>query len=578
MPLDTILCVDTSGSMAGRGMRELKEACRTFVAGVRETSRQTGLCENVAIVEFGKQVRLVSALGHDYDAVERAVNTLTAGGRTPMKQGLLKAMEEIIQRGGVVTVRDRQKLAPRVILMTDGVPTDEGGETPEARQAVLDQAIAFGEKWRECGLPHGIPVACVGCGDCEPELLEIIATSTNGMFVIVDDVTKLSTFFRRQVLLTRFALQSRNNQAMKSQEALRAFLVGLGEAVEEAELNGLFRLLIGMMVLECMAEDSSQERDEIVAGLPPHGARVCRGRHWKWGNQDHHATGTVISHDRPGVVRVLWDTSSKSNIYRYGAEDSFDLEVLSENQPRVLQNGERGVSGHELKTGVEVRRGPDWRWGNQDGGEANTGIVYHVSEAEKSVFVRWSNGTRGKYRNGQDDHYDVVITPRSAGQMFSTTPHVANSGYQQLGSTRLAATAPENSLPAYGNVVADIPVRDGSRDGGVAQVPHEARSAVITGVTADDFIGFGIGTHSWQWQDPVANQWHLFPDKHSVLLEESRIQEKLQLVADEITYLISFKDMTRTAHTGPVQKIRRVSLSNSDRELAEAMERSLYLK
>ena len=43
MPLDTILLLDTSGSMAGAGMRELKRACSIFLDGVEETARQTGL-------------------------------------------------------------------------------------------------------------------------------------------------------------------------------------------------------------------------------------------------------------------------------------------------------------------------------------------------------------------------------------------------------------------------------------------------------------------------------------------------------------------------------------------------------
>ena len=43
MPLDTILLLDTSGSMAGRGITQLKRACRTFLDGVEETARQTGL-------------------------------------------------------------------------------------------------------------------------------------------------------------------------------------------------------------------------------------------------------------------------------------------------------------------------------------------------------------------------------------------------------------------------------------------------------------------------------------------------------------------------------------------------------
>lgn len=50
MPLDTILLLDTSGSMAGRGISELKRACNTFLDGVEETARQTGL--KVPVVFF----------------------------------------------------------------------------------------------------------------------------------------------------------------------------------------------------------------------------------------------------------------------------------------------------------------------------------------------------------------------------------------------------------------------------------------------------------------------------------------------------------------------------------------------
>jgi hypothetical protein len=65
---------------------------------------------------------------------------------------------------------------------------------------VIAAAKAFSPSgWRECGLPHPVPIACVGCGDCDPSLLDAIAQMTKGMFVIVDNVSELSSFFRRQV-------------------------------------------------------------------------------------------------------------------------------------------------------------------------------------------------------------------------------------------------------------------------------------------------------------------------------------------------------------------------------------------
>jgi Mg-chelatase subunit ChlD len=43
MPLDTVLCLDTSGSMANRGIRELKRAATEFLNGIEETAKQSQL-------------------------------------------------------------------------------------------------------------------------------------------------------------------------------------------------------------------------------------------------------------------------------------------------------------------------------------------------------------------------------------------------------------------------------------------------------------------------------------------------------------------------------------------------------
>ena len=70
----------------------------------------------------------------------------------------------------------------------------------KAKKKVLAAAMAFGPKWQEVGLPHPVPIACVGCGECDAMLLQVIAKITKGMYAIVDNVEELSTFFKRQVM------------------------------------------------------------------------------------------------------------------------------------------------------------------------------------------------------------------------------------------------------------------------------------------------------------------------------------------------------------------------------------------
>jgi len=259
MPLDTILLVDTSGSMAGRGIRELKRACHTFLDGVEETAQQTGLKENVAIVEFNQSSRVVQSLTTNYGRCRSAVESLKAGGQTAMFDGMMSALKEILENGGVLRICGLV-MTPRIILMTDGRPTDSNGED-EAKKKVVAAAMGFGPVgWSECGLPHPVPIACVGCGDCDIALLQAIAKLTNGMYVIVGNISELSTFFRRQVLLIRFAAKFASDmERLRSQMALAAFLQEVGEAVEQAELEAMRRLLMAML---CLAiEDDSDEED-----------------------------------------------------------------------------------------------------------------------------------------------------------------------------------------------------------------------------------------------------------------------------------------------------------------------------
>ena len=42
-------------------------------------------------------------------------------------------------------------------------------------------------------------------------------------------------------------------------------------------------------------------------------------------------------------------------------------------------------------------RGPDWKWGKQDGGEGHVGTVRNFESVEEVVVV-WDNGTAANYR------------------------------------------------------------------------------------------------------------------------------------------------------------------------------------
>ena len=66
----------------------------------------------------------------------------------------------------------------------------------------------------------------------------------------------------------------------------------------------------------------------------------------------------------------------------------------------------------EVEVGLRVVRGPDWKWGDQDGGEGSLGTVVEAGDetpSGRAVVVLWDNGMRSNYRCGVDSSYDLKV-------------------------------------------------------------------------------------------------------------------------------------------------------------------------
>ena len=99
----------------------------------------------------------------------------------------------------------------------------------------------------------------------------------------------------------------------------------------------------------------------------------------------------------------------------------------------------------ELEAGLRVVRGPDWSWGDQDGGEGHVGTVVEVKveatgagrgaegggggEGEEGrgagaatamATVQWDCGSNSRYRCGVGGKYDLrVLDVAPSGRHFS---------------------------------------------------------------------------------------------------------------------------------------------------------------
>ena len=63
----------------------------------------------------------------------------------------------------------------------------------------------------------------------------------------------------------------------------------------------------------------------------------------------------------------------------------------------------------EATIATRVVRGPDWCWGDQDGGEGCVGTVVKVEEGGQSVVVQWDFGLRSQYRCGLEGKFDLRV-------------------------------------------------------------------------------------------------------------------------------------------------------------------------
>ena len=79
----------------------------------------------------------------------------------------------------------------------------------------------------------------------------------------------------------------------------------------------------------------------------------------------------------------------------------------------------------DVDLGLRVVRGPDWEWGDQDGGEGHVGTVVEVGKPASDggrvvpVVVQWDCGERSRYRCGVNGKYDLrVLDSAPAGKFY----------------------------------------------------------------------------------------------------------------------------------------------------------------
>lgn len=410
---DTILCIDTSASMEGKKFQQITEFIESFLEGIEDVAVENSLEENIAVVTFGNETRVVQNLTNDYSKIRDAVESLVPCGPSPIMTGLVLCMSAIYNRGGVVTFRER-KIFPRIILLTDGGVTDQrifsgpdiivkqGGTKKE----VWHKLMEFAERFRTHADPRNL--VCVPIGeDADMTLLGQLVNTAGGTLVQPEDVQKISHHFLINTVVAKVIHDGALRGPELSDDELK-------QKIQATEGAGDFTEAEVAETLAMIKRDGEQRAQGGAMGgldssitetkeMPPIGSRVRRGPDWRWDNQDDNLPGTVVAHKARGYLTVEWDNGNRGK-YRYGAE-SGAKDVRMVDEQRMLP------PGMMVAVGVRARRGTDWEWGSQDGGEGSSGVIFKVEDSG-IVHVRWDNGKRGNYRFGLFGKYDVEVCPQ----------------------------------------------------------------------------------------------------------------------------------------------------------------------
>jgi tight adherence protein B len=165
-PVEMVLLIDTSGSMAGAPIAAAKEAAIAFVDALPAGS-------DVSILAFGDTVNVVAEPGLSRDELVAAVTAITTRGDTALYDAVIAAASVVDQ-----TIRTRQF----VVVLSDG------GDTVSS--ATLEDVTGI-----LATIPMGFYAIELAGSEPNPAALAAMAETTGGRVVPASDASSLSAAY-----------------------------------------------------------------------------------------------------------------------------------------------------------------------------------------------------------------------------------------------------------------------------------------------------------------------------------------------------------------------------------------------
>jgi Ca-activated chloride channel homolog len=165
VPLDVMLVLDTSGSVAGEKLQHLQEASHAFLDGLASSDR-------AGLLTFNEDIAMGSDLTSDIGHVHAAIERVEGHGATALRDAIHAAL----------LWPSRYDARPMILVFSDGMDTiswltpDQGTDIARASDAVV----------------YGVEA---GPGDDEDHLLKRVAEATGGRLLTAGSSRRLRAVF-----------------------------------------------------------------------------------------------------------------------------------------------------------------------------------------------------------------------------------------------------------------------------------------------------------------------------------------------------------------------------------------------
>ncbi|XP_052100600.1 uncharacterized protein LOC127734651 [Mytilus californianus] len=403
-----MLLLDTSESMHGEKFDTMIKTATNFIDGLHQVSLRIGIRDNVGLAHFGKDTELITHPIAEYDDIKREIAKLRPGGPSPLAAGMLMALSGIHNCGP--TTLENHEFLPYIIVITDGIPTSVDATSEADRDSIgmmeessIPDLLNMLQFASEIGkivqhIAHrGTKIFCVPIGAANTDIMSMVVKKTFGKFIPPDQIQRLTQ--NTQVLLHSSIIANQLETTSEINRSTVKTAVRSASSPSLQELDAYDDITDNIMLLLDPVTQYHGRFKQPNCQAVQLGTRVRRGPDWQWQNQDSEMAGTVIGEDKRGKIRVEWD-SGNENIYRYDeTNECYDIEPV--NEPRRLEN-------ELIAVGCRVKRGKDWKYGEQDGGRGSRGTILCV-ESNGKVVVHWDRRRLGTYKFACDGLFEVAV-------------------------------------------------------------------------------------------------------------------------------------------------------------------------